>query len=102
MAIERVITKEQVKSGRLLLENRENLTLSGVEDVLDFSESEVLLDTALGMLKVLGSSLKIISISKEEKTAELVGRINALEYKKQHEKRAFGRAYLSNAHSCKL
>ncbi len=88
MAIERVVRQEQTKMQNISLENRESLTVSGVNDVLSFSDTAVELDTVLGMLKISGEALKIVSVSTEGKLAELVGKISSLEYKKQHEKKS--------------
>ncbi|MBQ7793453.1 MAG: YabP/YqfC family sporulation protein [Clostridia bacterium] len=88
MAIERVTRVQEPKTQSLTLENRESLSISGVNDVLNFSDTSVELDTSLGILKVSGENLKIISVSTEGKTAELIGKVNSLEYKKQHEKKS--------------
>lgn len=88
MAIERVTRVQEQKTQSLTLENRESLSISGVNDVLNFSDTSVELDTSLGILKVSGENLKIISVSTEGKTAELIGKVNSIEYKKQHEKKS--------------
>ena len=88
MAIERVTRVQEPKTQSLTLENRESLSISGVNDVLNFSDTSVELDTSLGILKVSGENLKILSVSTEGKTADLIGKVNSLEYKKQHEKKS--------------
>ena len=90
MAIERVTRVQEIKDNQVLnLTNRETLSLSGVNDVLNFSDTQIEIDTNMGLLLVKGDGLKIINISTETKNAELCGRISALEYKKQREKRSF-------------
>ncbi len=88
MPTERLLRHEETKVQHLTMENRENLKISGVNDVLNFSDTTVELDTILGLLKVSGNNLKIISVSTSDKTAELVGKINSLEYKKGREKKS--------------
>ncbi|MBQ8636502.1 MAG: YabP/YqfC family sporulation protein [Clostridia bacterium] len=90
MAIEHVTRVQEIKNTQVLnLTNRESLNLSGVNDVLNFSDTQIELDTNMGLLLVKGDGLKIISISTEHKTAELCGRVSVLEYKKQREKKSF-------------
>ena len=90
MAIERVTRVQEIKDTQVLnLTNRETLSLSGVNDVLNFSDTQIEIDTNMGLLLVKGDGLKIINISTETKNAELCSRISALEYKKQREKRSF-------------
>lgn len=89
MTVERVTGIREVKETQhLTLDNRENLSVTGAKDVLSFSDTSIELDTNMGMLVVKGENLKIISISTENKTAELCGRVTSLEYKKQHEKKS--------------
>lgn len=86
MPIERVTkVREQKDLQHLTLDNRENLTISGANDVLGFSDNSIELDTNMGLLLIKGEGLRIVSISTEDKTAEIRGRISALEYKKQRE-----------------
>ncbi|MEE0944348.1 MAG: YabP/YqfC family sporulation protein [Clostridia bacterium] len=90
MAIERVTRVQEIKDTQILtLSNRESLSVSGVNDVLNFSDTQIELDTNMGLLLVKGDGLKIISISTENKSAELCGRVSVLEYKKQREKKSF-------------
>lgn len=89
MTTERVTRVQEIKDAQSLsLVNRETLTVSGVKDVLNFSDVQIELDTDMGILTVKGNGLKIISISTETKNAELCGRISLLEYKKQREKKS--------------
>ncbi len=89
MAIERVARVQEIKDTQVLtLTNRESLTTTGVNDVLNFSDTQIELDTNMGMLIIKGEGLKIISISTENKNAELSGRVTSLEYKKQREKKS--------------
>ncbi len=88
MAIERIAKQEEKKTQNIFLENREGLNITGVRDVLGFSESTVSVDTVLGLLKITGSNLKIIKVSTDDGTLELVGKVSSLEYKNRHEKKS--------------
>ncbi len=93
MPIERVTKAHEVKEAQhLILDNRESLSISGAQDVLSFSDNAIELETNMGTLLIRGEGLRIISISTESKAAEVCGRINALEYKKQRENKSILRS----------
>ena len=47
----------------LVLENREKLNVSGVNDVLSFDDQVVIMETELGLLTIKGENLKINKLS---------------------------------------
>lgn len=47
----------------IILENREKLSITGVNDVLSFDDQIVILDTELGLLSIKGENLKINKLS---------------------------------------
>ena len=73
---------EQIKNEvrTLVLQGREKVSLSGVEDVLRFDEQEIVCRTTLGELLIEGSSLRITSFSMNEGTLVLCGEIAGLYY----------------------
>lgn len=91
MTIERAIKPQESKEQRLLLVDREKLSVSGVREVISFGEVSVVLDTNMGILTVKGEGLKIIAISTEEGNAEIAGKISDMEYKKAKEKQSLMR-----------
>lgn len=62
------------------LENRERMSLSGVEDVSGFDENTVVLTTSMGELTVRGEALHIERIDLELGCLELDGHIRELSY----------------------
>lgn len=64
----------------LVLENREKLSISGVNDVLSFDDQIVMVDTELGLLTVKGENIRISKLSLD--TAEVIidGEISCLSY----------------------
>lgn len=76
--------KIQVKQAtqKLVLENRENLSVSGVKDVESFSETVVNLDTSMGRLVLKGENLKINKLNVDTGDLSLIGKINAMEFTK--------------------
>jgi len=68
------------KSHSLELDKRERLSLSGVEDVMGFDESMVVLQTGLGRLSVRGLGLHIGMIDLDSGRLELSGKVQELSY----------------------
>ncbi|MEG0765070.1 MAG: sporulation protein YabP [Pseudoflavonifractor sp.] len=64
----------------LILENREQLSISGVEEVERFDENEIVLYTAKGALIVRGEGLHIETLSLDGGDLKVVGGIDSLSY----------------------
>ena len=73
---------------RLLLEERRQLTLTGVKAVDSFDEQLILLDSELGGLEISGEGLQIGALDLEQGRAEIGGRIDALSFVKSREERS--------------
>lgn len=69
-----------VKAHSLRIDNREKLSISGVEDVAGFDENMVVLTTALGELTVRGQGLHIGKIDLDAGQLELEGKLVELHY----------------------
>ena len=65
---------------KLTLNERKNLTLSGVTEVVSFDENTVVLRTSLGTLEIQGQSLQLKNLSLEGGQAAVDGQISALYY----------------------
>lgn len=64
----------------LILENREKLNVSGVNDVLSFDDEVVIMETELGLLTIKGENLKINKLNIDTSEVIVEGRINNLSY----------------------
>jgi len=64
----------------LILENREKLSISGVNDVLSFDDQIVILDTELGLLTVKGENIRINKLSLDTSEVIVDGEISSLKY----------------------
>ncbi len=64
----------------IILENRKRLSISGVEEVLSFDESEVVMRTSLGELTVHGGELHMEELAVETGALTVTGRICELDY----------------------
>lgn len=68
------------KTHNIIMENRKTLSVSGVTDVDNFDEKEILLYTQLGELTVTGRNLHVNSMSIETGEMTIEGDIWALNY----------------------
>ena len=65
---------------KLTLNERKNLTMTGVTEVVSFDETAVVLRTALGLLTVQGQALKLKTLSLEGGQVAVDGQISAIIY----------------------
>ena len=70
----------------LVLENREKLNVSGVNDVLSFDDQVVIMETELGLLTIKGENLKINKLNIDTTEVIVEGKINNLTYSEQQTK----------------
>lgn len=65
---------------KLVLNERAQLTMSGVTEVMSFDDTAVVLRTALGVLTVQGSQLQLKNLSLDGGNVAVDGSIAALHY----------------------
>lgn len=65
---------------KLTLNERKNLTMNGVTEVVSFDENSVVLKTAMGNLTVHGEGLQLKNLSAEGGQVAVNGKIAALLY----------------------
>ncbi len=64
----------------VILEGREELAVSGVEEVESFDENTIVMTTALGVLVVRGEDLHIEALSLEGGDLKVEGSVDSLTY----------------------
>lgn len=72
---------------RIVLEDREQLTVSGVEEVESFDENTILLTTAQGDLEIQGEGLHIEKLSLDGGDLKVEGQVSALIYQNERRER---------------
>lgn len=72
---------------RVVLEDREQLTVSGVEEVESFDENTILLTTAQGDLEIQGEGLHIEKLSLDGGDLKVEGQVSALIYQNERRER---------------
>ena len=71
----------------IILEEREQLVVSGVEEVERFDENTILLTTAQGALEIQGEGLHIEKLSLDGGDLKVEGRVDALVYGEERRSR---------------
>ena len=74
----------------LVLENREKLSVSGVNDVLSFDDQVVMVDTELGLLTVKGENVHINKLSLDTAEVIIEGEISSLSYSQKSIEKSSG------------
>ena len=64
----------------IVLENREKLNITGINDILSFDDQVVILSTDLGMLTIKGTELKINKLNIDENEVRIERNIISLKY----------------------
>ena len=71
---------------KLTLNERQALTVTGVQEVLNFDENAVQLSTGMGCLWVYGQQLKLKTLDPEAQLLSLSGTVHALVYEQAQKK----------------
>ena len=72
--------KQVLSSHKLVMQNRQNISVTGVLDVIAFDLKEILLETSQGMLTIKGNDLHINRLSVEKGDLDVEGKVDALLY----------------------
>lgn len=78
---------------KLTLNERKNLTMTGVTEVVSFDEAEIVLQTGLGRLVVQGQELQLKNLSLEGGQVAVDGKICALSYEEVRQGGALRRLF---------
>jgi len=65
------------------LNNRNRMELTGIKNVQNFDDMEIILESIQGYLVILGNQLHITMLNLDEGKVVLEGEISSLEYKAQ-------------------
>lgn len=78
-----IVDKALGKGYKLIMEDREKLSLTGVRKVQSFDPKEIILDTGNGTLSVKGDQLGIKQLDLGAGVVEIEGRIDVMNYPRQ-------------------
>jgi len=65
---------------KMIVENRESVSLTGITDVISFDEDQVICDTDLGVLIIKGSGLHVSNLNVDSGELDIHGEITAITY----------------------
>ncbi len=71
---------------KITLSERQTLTVTGVDEVLNLDENAVQLRTAMGCLWVYGQELKLKNLDPRDHLLSLTGTVSALVYEQEQKK----------------
>lgn len=72
--------EQKVFPHRMSLNERKELTVTGVAEVVSFDEESVILKTSLGTLNIHGRQLQLKNLSTNGGQVEVLGNVDALIY----------------------
>lgn len=65
---------------RIIVNNREEMIITGVLDVVSFDEDAVVIETEMGILEIKGDGLHVNQLNLENGEMNLTGDIEGIEY----------------------
>ena len=68
---------------RMMINNRQNGSFTGITNVIAFDEGEVILETDMGMLSIKGEGLHVKRLDLEKGEVDLNGRMDSFFYSEQ-------------------
>jgi sporulation protein YabP len=72
--------KIEDKKSNLMLENRKKLTINGVIEVINFNESQILLNTELGTMVIRGQELRMNKLDVQNGDVLITGKVDSFVY----------------------
>ncbi|HHT97689.1 MAG TPA: sporulation protein YabP [Clostridiales bacterium] len=72
--------RQSLNEHKLIVNSRESIIITGVNDVLSFDAKEVLLHTEYGALMIRGSELHVKRLTLEKGEIDLDGKVDSIMY----------------------
>ena len=82
-------------SHRMMIDNREKGSLTGILDVISFDETMIVLDTDMGLLTIKGKDLHVSRLTLEKGEIDIEGRTDSFVYSSNESYRKSGQSLLS-------
>ena len=82
------MTEDKIPMQELFIKDRRQAEVSGVKNILGFSEEYVSLETSAGNLVIEGSKMKIESLTRDNATVIVNGHISSAYYSEQKSKKS--------------
>lgn len=72
--------KIKFRNQNVMMEDREKMTITGVEQVESFNDNTIILTTVKGGMTIKGDSLNISKLNLEDGSVKIEGKINGVAY----------------------
>ena len=82
-------------SHKVMLNNRERGSLTGILDVISFDDNSIVLDTDMGLLTIKGKDLHVSRLTLEKGEIDIEGRTDSFVYSSNESYRRSGQSILS-------
>lgn len=82
------------KSQNVILENREKMSVSGVQHVISFNESNIILVTVQGNMTIKGEGLDIKKLNLDDGNISIEGCITSITYTEKSDMSSKGMGFL--------
>ena len=76
----------QAKKHSLEMQERKNLTVCGIEDVISFDDSCIVLLSVCGIISVDGTEMRIVSLDLDTGRVDITGNVNGIIYPESERK----------------
>jgi sporulation protein YabP len=77
---------------KLTIEHKENVTITGVVDVISFDEEQVVCDTDMGVLILRGINLHVSNLNLDSGLLDIFGEIVSVNYEEYSQSQGKGRS----------
>ncbi len=87
--------KTGIRPHKLMLQNRQTGSLSGIRDVVSFDENQIVLDTDMGLLTIKGKELHMSRLTLEKGEVDLDGTVDSFVYSSNEAYRKSGESFFN-------
>ena len=84
--------KTGVKPHSCMMQDRSSVKLTGVREVVSFDDSQVVMDTDMGLLSVKGRELHVSRLTVEKGEVDVEGTVDSLTYSSNESYRKAGQS----------
>ncbi|MBU5257281.1 sporulation protein YabP [Tissierella praeacuta] len=72
--------KIKIRNQNIMVEDREKMTVTGVEQVESFNDNTIILTTVKGGMTIKGEGLNIAKLNLDDGSVKIEGKINGVNY----------------------
>lgn len=80
---------------KVVLQNRNSGSITGISDVVSFDENSIVLDTDMGLLTIKGKDMHVSRLTLEKGEVDIEGNMESFQYSSNEALRKSGESLLS-------